>query len=254
MAEIDITITATLRAEILERTLASFMEKAFHNQSYRLIVNVDNTGTDEGTGPVEKVLENYWTKDSVLNKPPVPHFGRAFHWVWGQVTSPYVFHLEDDWELLRPIDVDAMIFLLLYNPSLALLRLPWEKTLKDQYRPWGCPFMWNGSYFVCPPRSRGLHGFCGHPTLIKKEFVKLVHSLLDPNKNPEKQIKGINPEMKRVLERFDFGVYGALESPPLIQDIGRAWRNEKQIVKAGHEPVFTNWKVNNVPSGRLAKT
>lgn len=248
MAQIDVTITATLRAEILERTLCSFVGQALEGHDYRLIVNVDPVGTDEGPGAVALVLRQFWTEGSVLRIPNMAHFGRAFHWTWSQVRAPYVLHLEDDWELLRAFSIDRVTEILDGSPSLALLRLPWQRTYEACYKSWNCPFPWNGSYFVCPSEMRGLHGFCGHPSIIKREFVRVFYPVLDPERNPEKQIKSSDQARADLIERFSYGVFGEPNSPPLIRDIGRAWRNQNHIVKAGHDPLFTRWEIKHGPN------
>ena len=62
---------------------------------------------------------------------------------------------------------------------------------------WDKHFPWNGyrGYFECPDELRQGVGFCGHPSLIKMEYVKNCAPHIIPEVNPEKQFHGGNGEL-----------------------------------------------------------
>ncbi len=173
--KIDICMTATIRPEIVDSTLKSFSENMFKDQSnYRLIINVDPIGENIPQKSILKVAKRYFD-DIIYNYPKYPSFTKAVIWCWSQTTSNYVFHLEDDWKLLTPIDINSMIEILEEYPDLVSLRLNKEKT--------------GNSKHTCR------HGFIYHPkislnpTLFKGEFIRVVSTLMDKDINPEKQLR-----------------------------------------------------------------
>lgn len=239
---LDITMTACNRPEILERTLSSFHENMnLKNVKCRLVVNVDKVGTDAPLKETIEICLNYF-RDTKFNFPEIPSFPKAFKWAWSQVEAPYVLHLEDDWELLRPISLHEIIELLDKYEDLALLRLPAFIATENTMKNWNKFFPWNGEFFECPKEIVGGLGFCGHPSIIKNKFVKHIAQFIDTKRNPEKQIKGRNGLLKDFLTSFRYGVYGKPNSPPIIRDLGRKWMIEKGWGKEGSKAWFVRWK------------
>lgn len=100
MKSVTVVITACDRLDLLERTLRSFL--AYNTYPIENFIIRDDSG-----------LEDVWIKTKSLmnmlgtsrrNLLPVGQLGQAasidamMRWV----TTPYVFHLEDDWEFDRP--------------------------------------------------------------------------------------------------------------------------------------------------------
>ena len=122
---IDITMTATVRPEILERTLSSFWQYMFsqYNYDYRLIINIDRIGDNSySQKDALDVAESYFS-DIVYNCPDTNSFPRAVKWVWSNSTSDYVFHLEDMWLLLTSINLNHLIHILDNYPKIASVNL-----------------------------------------------------------------------------------------------------------------------------------
>lgn len=240
---IDITITATRRAEILSRTLASFKKNLFQGAPALAlaIINIDPVGPDPIPGLARAAARKFFP--AVLARAPrQASFPKAFKWVWSQTTSDFVFHLEDDWELLRPIDLDRMIEVMDHNPDLAILRLPWKRTDADSMKNWKYFFPWNGEFFECPEHLKREIGFCGHPSLIRGEFVRNAARLLDDTKNPEKQFHHGAEALLREVDKWRYGVFAEPNEPPAIRDIGREWMIENGWQKAGNKAHFTSWE------------
>lgn len=132
MENIDIITTATLRPKILDYTLNSFCEKMLKEQSrYRLIINIDPIGENIKPKEVLKVAEKYFD-NIIYNIPDKPCFTKAVIWCWSQIKYEYLFNLEDDWELLIPINIDSMITILDNHPDMSGLRLNKENTKKSK--------------------------------------------------------------------------------------------------------------------------
>lgn len=249
---IVITTTATCRPEILERTFSSFRRNLFTDDvlkdiPVKLMINIDRTGP--GSIPdVINVCAKYF-KDIKIAIPATPSFPRAFCWLWneaaGEPDAEFVFHLEDDWELMRPVDLTRMISILRVSPLVQSLRLPAFHAYPGYMKNWGNFFMWTGNYYE-PPEGEEWLGFCGHPSLIKAEFVRRCAPLIDPGMNPEKQFHRGNPALNAEFHKWKYVVYGEPADPlPLIMDIGRDWMVENGYSKKGSKAFFTEWERQN---------
>ena len=245
---IDITITATCRPDILDRTLRSFSQNLFRPHSQiinNVFVNIDPIGPSD-PHTTAKVLSRYFPTHKITTHiPNTPSFPKAFIWCWQQTLSTpsaCVFHLEDDWELTRPVDLQNLFLLLYLYPDLSILRLSAFRSGTHVMKCWNKLIQWNGTFFETPPDLRGLLGFCGHPSLIRKEFIRTVLPHLDSEKNPEKQIKGSHPVFGHYILSHRFGVYHGQDEPAAIRDIGRQWMIQNQYRKSGSKAWFTQWE------------
>ena len=235
---IEIVTTAVGRAEILYRTYKSFKQYLFKDHPVRLIINIDPVGPDSQ----EKVLEvaRRFFPVHKARMPEEPWFPSAFKWAWEQTSAEYVFHLEDDWELLRDVDLDDMLRIMKQHPKLAHLRLHWRH-IGAHVKCWKFLFPWNGSYFECPSRDAKEVGFCGHPSLLRGRFVRDTAALLQIESNPEKQFHYNRTVVNEVVQ-WDYGVYGQPHTRQVIRDIGRIWINQSEWQKEGTRAFFRRWE------------
>lgn len=238
---IDITMTACKRPEIIERTLSSFRERMFDG-SERLIINVDNAGLDNiSQYDIVELARRYFSKIT-YRTPKNPSFPDAFKWVWLQAKADYIFHLEDDWELLQPVDVTEMLSVMSKNKDLVELRLPDKKSNSDKLKSWNKFIPWNGEFFEVPESLKFSVGHSGHPTLIRGVFVKKVATYIDGSRNPEKQFHGNNFRITEELKKWRIGAYGGPDRPPFVRDIGRRWMVNNGFRKHGSKAYFTQWE------------
>lgn len=245
---LEILITATRRPDILDRTLRSFKMHLFRNWPCRVILNVDPVGPGTSHDVISVVNEYFLIK--TINLPETAHFGRAFKWTWSQAEADFCFNLEDDWELLRPVSLTTMLEVMVEYPSLATLRLPFRPVGRIASKNWKFFYQWidvklsTGKYgfFQCPARDRAEIGFCGHPSLVRGEFVKRAAKLLDPKLNPEKQFHGGNPALLEEVLKWQYGVSGPQNQPEAIRDIGREWMQNNGLRKKGNKAWFSEWE------------
>jgi len=242
---IDVLIPATLRPDVLNETLASFRRNLFMLRlpyCYRAWINIDPVGM-EGVSQRDMIrIAGRSFPGFSYRLPDQPHFGRAFHWLWTRPVGDYVLYLEDDWVLDAPVDLENMIYIFDVEPDLAVLRLPWRPTGLDSMKNWKFSFPWTGRYFECPLDARREVGFCGHPSLIRGDFVRAIGPLLDPERNPEKQFHHGSEAMMAEIDRWRYGVFGQPNHPAAIRDIGRAWMVRQGLAKAGSKAFFTEWE------------
>jgi len=237
---LDIVCTATKRPGILKKTLDSFKRKLFMGEQ-RLIINIDPIGIDKASRLKMVEMCCSYFKDVTYNLPDTPSFPKAFKWTWDQVKAPYTFLLEDDWELMVDININEMMLMLEDHPELALLRLPMFRSTTDNMKNWNKFFPWNGEYFACPHELRAEVGFCGHPSLIKSEFVKNTRDHIDVSINPEKQFHNVNSKIREEVLKWEYGVFGLPNQPAAIRDIGRRWMIKNNFRKKGNKAWFMEW-------------
>ena len=206
-----------------------------------LIVNIDPIGDDIASHELCGIFSAYF-KHYQVNMPMESSFPKAFQWTWLRSDAPWVFHLEDDWELLNEIPIDFMMALMENFPQVASLRLPFFNAAATTMKNWNLFFPWNGFYFECPPDLRKTAGFAGHPSLLRGEFVKRCAPLIDTRLNPEKQFHGGNEPLLNEVMRWEYGVFGCPNHPKMIKDIGIEWRNANRFQKKGSKAFFTEWE------------
>lgn len=241
-------MTACKRPELIEKTISSFFKNfiGLVEQDLRLIINIDPIGIEVPAHVCIKICEKYFNRIT-FNMPEKPSFPKAFQWVWQQVETPIVLHLEDDWEMIHEVSLRDMLGILDKYEDLMILRLPAFKSTATTMKNWNKFYPWNGEFFECPANEIGGLGFCGHPSLIKKKFISYVAPRLDPTRNPEKQIKGRNGDIGKFLLKYRYGVYAKLASPAAIRDIGRRWMINNGFRKAGSKSFFIEWENVGIP-------
>lgn len=234
--KIDITTTATLRPQLLDRTYDSFKKRMFKDKhEYRAIINIDPIGDKCSYKEVYNVAKKYFT-DVVYNVPEKPSFPKAWIWCWKQVQADYVFHLEEDWLLRRDVDIDHMIGILKANPKIAALRMA-KMDIRSLHF-FSSRYVKKKGYLLAMNRKKS---FGGNPQLVRGDFVKATRDLMIEDRNPEKQFRAGTPAVFAVVDRWDYAVYGKLGDRMLVEDIGRNWRKRNRFEKEGGAG-FLKWK------------
>jgi len=249
----DITCTATLRPELLATTLSSFTRNLFKERisCAKLIINIDMVGVEEHRKKqklidVIEVIDRFPFYRREIRIGRDPHFPTAFCWCMDEVSSKYFFHLEEDWELLFPIDFEAMWKLFDEYGNLAHLRLSSFLSEELTCKNWNKFLHWNGQFFEVFFDEKLSIGWAGHPSLNRSSFIKQCLPYIDRMANPEKQIKGkIHPEITEAIKKMRFGSFHPQNSQGSIVDIGREWMVNNGWSKAGNKAWFTNWERSN---------
>ena len=223
---IDICMTATIRPLILEQTLRSFTDLMLTDRKkYRLIINIDPIGEDQPRKNILKIARKYF--DNIIYLlPETPGFTKAVQWCWSQTTSKYVFHLEDDWRLLVPININTMINILDNTDKLVSLRLNKEKTGKSKQT--------SKLGFVYHPK------ISLNPTIFNGEFLRKIFPLMDLNMNPEKQLRPNKTIRGKYISNFTHGIYTKDSVNRVVLDIGRQWMATSRFTK---KTGFMNWEI-----------
>jgi len=242
--DLDITTTATLRPDILQRTYQSFTDKLLKPgiAKYHCVLHIDRIGMDVIPTEVLAVARSFFD-DVTWRISDNPNFGLAQKWTWSHSRSEFLFNLEDDWQLIRDVDLSEMLSIMQRNPTLAHLRLSTfpTKTLPEGsrkgsglcLRQWNAYIPWNGEFFEVPQRLNCKLGYSNCPSLVRGEFARNVAIYFRDDYSPEKTLKGRFRELRKELSRWRFGAYQEphTKSSGSIRDIGRKWREENDFFK-----------------------
>jgi hypothetical protein len=245
---VNVTIPAVRRLELLKKTIESFHRNMFapaekNGIEFVPYINIDPVGPDDAKDLIEFMKTVFPVTHFRI--PETCNFGSAVKWLWESCgPCDYVLHLEDDWQLLKPIDIRDVISILASDEKLAALRFSaWpanEKALLIAGRA-DVAFTWNGSYFICPPGIKRPHGVCGNPSVFKYEFVRQAAKLIDPNLNPEKQWAQGNQPLADFMLEWEYGAYGRPNMSCDTLDLGRPWRAIHKYIKK-EKPQFLQWE------------
>ena len=231
---IDITITSTLRPDVLEETLISFKTKLFNEGDYRIIINIDPVGNKKVTqDDVESVVRKHFD-DVIVNKPVTANFSKALIWCWSQCESKYVFNLEDDWTLNKTVDINELKHLLETNDNLASIRLNKRNNTETMK---GVKYSQKFNHIIGKHRY---DSFSLNPSIIKKEFIDACLKGMIGNTNPETQLRDRKCSLyEKVISKWDYAVYGNFGDKSLIVDIGSKWRCDRGLTNKKKN--WTTW-------------
>ena len=231
---IDICIVATRRPDLLSQTLASFNEKLLCNfEINRFIVNIDPLfGTVVNEAECIRLVRSY-DPDAIVSRPESAGFAVAVATTWAASTTGIILHLEDDWLLRRPVTQEDIRVLTddrtIGQVSFNHANKNWSIRRKGPYcyiRRRRMLFGWS------TPLKRKLPLFLTAPSFVDGAFARRAAALLDPRFDPEKQFcRGLNPALEAWVAPFQNRILG--EGPDFyIQDIGRQWRESRNIGKS----------------------
>lgn len=251
--DFNITTTCTLRPELLQKTLTTFTDNLFkeHLQKAHLLLNIDYAGIhninnkEEINGKLVQIydiLDSFDFKEYEINYGNPAHFPTAFMWTMHNIKFPLFFNLEEDWELLYEIDFEKMVSMFEKYQDLAHLRLSFFPSTEKTCKNWNRFLEWNGDFFEVPENLKGTIGWCGHPSLNNSNFMKYCLPYMSASSNPEKQIKGHNMAISRIIDRHRFGSFQEQNKPKAINDIGREWMVKNNFRKKGSKAFFVEWE------------
>jgi len=220
----DFTTTAMARPEILNRTLSSFSKNliGITLKNCRLFINIDPLPSGIKRKEVIRVARKYF-KEVNYNLPKVANFTAAVNWLWSNAETEYIFHLEDDWELVKKVSVPRLLAFFEKNENLLQLILR-----AYRYR-----------YKTCALS----------PSIIHKKMYSAVGGNLNIKVNPEAQLRGDKfgikmPTRGSATAGRSIRVYP--KKHVILSDIGRRWINKSRYKKGGgyrKKARFITWEI-----------
>jgi hypothetical protein len=160
--EITFVITSAARFDLLETTLDSFFQ--YNSAPIARYVLVE----DRGGASVRDILKKYPAEfDVIINRSPVGAIA-SVDLAYKTVTTPYIFHCEDDWKFFRSGFIEESLVLLEAFPriSMVLCRRRGQTPMSDLIYQ-GALQTYRGVAFRCAPRLAHPHwlGYSFNPGL-----------------------------------------------------------------------------------------
>lgn len=239
---IDVFITSASRPLLLRKTLESFLDKVMFSGTFRFFVNEDYVIPDESTvclGVLGDLLKQYHLK---CNNPPIGLSG-AFLYFSKYFSSPYMFYLQDDWELIRVLHLDNVLSMInSWSDIMPIAQLRFNKRKTMPYKgersnPWHKDEVRLGEHILTTSDSIYLN-----PALWNMEFFRpflTIDFTGKPHQRPfiwklnecvraAFQIKkGSKTEFSRTVGTY---IYGGIGEAPYFRHLGK---DERMQLKSG---------------------
>ena len=211
---LDITTTATIRPSLFHKALKSFKDNLFvHQKEYRLIINVDPIGEDKDPMEMVKIGKQFFS-NVVYNIPDKPNFAQACKWCWQNTDSEYVFHLEDDWFLIKKTLMGNLLTVMNKDINMMSLRFPKSTLHQVEKKDVRRGFISNSKLML-------------NPTIFRGDFIRDIADKMNIIDNPEKQLRRV---FKLTGDNFA-GVYCGLGEGVYLNHYGRKWQKKSNYKK-----------------------
>jgi hypothetical protein len=221
----DFTTTATLRPEVHAKCFESFARNLIGLDVKQCIlrINFDPLPIDRGAGHVAETVYHAKSvfKDVDYNCPSVPNYSMAYNWVWLRAKGTFIFNLEDDWELVEPLEIRRLYepFENVHTLYQAIIRAyPYE-------------------YPACVTS----------PGLYHERFYKALAGKLRYDTNPETQVHHradlIKCKFRKMRLEPDHYIVAVPKQPEkiIVRDIGRDWLLQQGYGMPSRKRDFTAW-------------
>jgi hypothetical protein len=224
--DITVVITSCNRHDLLDRTLTSFFANDTGERIARILVGED--GSSDPGQVCRKFGADYFMTGRRIGQM------RLIDEAYGRVTTPYIFHLEDDWEFYRPGFIEKSYRILEANPKIIVVQLrPWNVT---ERLTWIAP---DASWAHVDPAPETLwHGFSLQPALRRLADFKLLGSFASQKLTlgvvPLIPAAGLPYEAQASDFYFRRGFFAAiLDRPGYVRHTG----DERHVLSAGDSAV-----------------
>ncbi|MCI0336618.1 MAG: hypothetical protein L0226_03505 [Acidobacteria bacterium] len=230
---LDIVITATLRPELIDLTLASFFKNLLKQfNAVRLIINIDPVGDHRCNAHDILSISRRYAGNIVHRCPEEPSFSSAVKWCWEQVETQFFLHLEDDWLLKKPVSKEAVLGLFDQDCDIATVRF--NRSTNSDEEPVSSP---------C---------FSLNPSIMRKEFIDEALPFFRCDLDPEKQFCILEGEKEEILSHWKFVCYGSANESSYVIDTGRRWRKFMNFGKWQHDSGDISWQRRQMTHFRFA--
>ena len=233
---IDVTLVSGRRPDLLYQTLTSFKRWCFDNFSIaNVFANIDPfCGTIHDGDRCEELILDFFPNASIA-RPDTPSYGQAVKDLWSRIESGYALHLEDDWLLLEPLTPDRIMPLFVHNTKMVLLMSAQhrrKRTARYNVIRKRIPFT--------PFKRTAGPCFGVSPSFIDGAFARGYAALVDPDRDPEKQnrgVHGVNETLKAYLHSYRCALLASNrpDEKSVILDIGIDWKESRGIIKEVNE-------------------
>lgn len=231
-SELDLSIVAGRRPDLLRQTLDSFAASVFPSFNIRnVFVNIDPIfGDVEDETACIACIKGHFSQAEIFT-PEKPGFGAAVQRLWSATRSDYVFHLEDDWIALT--EVGAEIFEPFADPTVTQVSFHtadqnWDIARRGHLHRRN---EYARLFGIKIPLFRTFPKFTTSPSILRGDFARKAGSVMDVSRDPEKQFYSrVNPALERLAAPHNNYIFSPNQMP-VIRDMGREWRDSRRIKK-----------------------
>jgi len=204
--DISFCTTAMTRPDVLKKTYLSFSQniKGIALEGLKLYINIDPLPDPDAALSVIKTAKLFFG-EVVANTPSEPNFTKAVDWCWTNANTDYIFHLEDDWVLNRPVNIQDMMSFFKN-----------EKVKQVALRAYGYRYK----------------KMCLSPSIICKTLYKRFAGNFDYSLNPEVQLRKPDINKRTIV---------CIPKQIVLKDIGRKWLKHSKYKRTGMKAKFTKW-------------
>jgi len=234
---IDLLVTSASRPALLEKTLTSFSGNVELTQHYfRGLLHEDILEEEPSKQII--VWASRFSFSVVEHHQPHIGLGPAIGYMLDNfVTSKYLFYLQDDWELVRPLDLDLAIDYMEKYPMINQIRFNKRKTMpfvgdNPKKRWYKKEVLFGDRIFTVSPH------WVLNPALWRVDFIsdKFVPSYEFCNWRTNdvlKQGKGPNEiDADWIAENMGTFIWGGIGEPPFFRHLGHG---QSALTKTGQE-------------------
>ena len=135
---------------------------------------------------------NSGLNNPVINTPNSPSFGGAVKWAWSRTTVDIVLHLEDDWTLLNTIKPKMVEDCFRYASEVKNIKLSRRVKMESADGSSETKFREKEKQRILPDgtiKTYHIPSFGTSPRFMDGNFSRSVASLMNPEFDPEKQMK-----------------------------------------------------------------
>ena len=156
-------LTSCGRFDLLRVTLDSFLA---HHRSARFLIAEDSA--DEAFA--EQVRDRYPKVEVLVNQPRLGQH-RSIDRAYAQVSTPFIFHMEDDFRFDRPVDVAEAVELIEIDHAISSVCFRRFDTLKLRHRLFAQRFAHGANRYARMRRAhRDWYGFTFNPSVLRRDF------------------------------------------------------------------------------------
>ena len=130
MSVIDVIRTSASRPELFKASTRSLKEGLLYSGKLRWLMH-ENYLDREASKEIVRFAKESGLYEEILEADPSIGQGMALTRLLKRTRARYVFNFEDDWEIVRPIDLDAACRLMDENPGIHQIVFNKRDTMRD---------------------------------------------------------------------------------------------------------------------------
>jgi hypothetical protein len=223
--KLDVLVMASSRPDLLKITMEKFKDyvECWGNTELRYLIHEDFVYPEMSKQTV-KWAENFF--DVVESSLPKIGVGYAMDKMFKLIESDYVFHMQDDWEFERPIELDRIIWTMEKHKKINCVTFNKYRNMKPQHA--GDVFEdkeydFDGQKLCIYPGWQFLPGVWRMETVRRKWKPRKIR----PEGNWQNQFGDNNKrvgDLKHLEDNVGAYMYGGMGEYRYVRHIGTTWR------------------------------